>query len=173
MIKTAALYAQEGITVRQIVTAGAAIDNDDPAIAAAIGVSGETFFNLINPDDYAMGAYKLSQRHYPLGTGYLYTQPPEEFLEVVVEGTKSHLSSNFFSVSTTVWSKIFRSNTRGSSSPGKVRRSTFRQPENISFTITLRSTRAGAGNFSSTVWTVIAGSSTRKGSDAPADTARR
>ena len=96
VIKTAALCARQGITVRQIIAAGAAIDNDDPAVAAAIGVSDETFFNLINPDDYAMGAYKLSQRHYPLGTGYLYTQPPEEFLEVVVEGTKSHLSSNYF-----------------------------------------------------------------------------
>ncbi len=96
VIKTAALCAREGLTLRQIITAGAAIDNDDPAIAAAIGVSEETFFNLINPDDYAMGAYKLSQRHYPLGTGYLYNQPPERFCEVVVEGTKSHLSSSYF-----------------------------------------------------------------------------
>ena len=96
VIKTAALCAKEGITVRQIITAGAAIDNDDPAIAAAISASNETFFNLINPGDYAMDAYKLSQRHYPLGTGYLYAQPPEDFFEVVVEGTKSHRSSNYF-----------------------------------------------------------------------------
>lgn len=96
VIKTAARCAREGIVVRQIIAAGAAIDNNDPAIAAAIEASNETFYNLINPDDYAMSAYKLSQRHYPLGTGYLYARSPEEFCEVVVTGTKSHMSSNYF-----------------------------------------------------------------------------
>ncbi|MGI5831049.1 MAG: hypothetical protein ACOX6D_00725 [Thermoguttaceae bacterium] len=95
-IKTAARCTREGITLRQIITSGAAINNDDPDIAAAINASEETFFNLVNQDDYAMGAYKLSQRHYPLGTGYLYSQPSERFFEAVVDGTKSHLSYYYF-----------------------------------------------------------------------------
>lgn len=96
VIKTAAQCRERGIKLRQLILAGAAIDNDDPAIASAISASQTTVLNLINPEDYALALYRTAQKKYALGTGYLYDQDPKIFREVVLENTKSHFSYDYF-----------------------------------------------------------------------------
>ena len=90
-VRTLARCAERGVKIRQLILAGAAIDNDDPDIAKAITASKQTVYNVVNPNDSLLLLYKVGgEQRSALGTGYLYVQPADRFCEVLFQGSVYH-----------------------------------------------------------------------------------
>ena len=97
VVKAAAVCAKKNVHVKKIILAGAAIDNDDPDIQTAIGVSNEIVDNLINFNDALLALYKIgAESNSALGTGYLYKTDPQRFREIGMEGTVEHYGYKYF-----------------------------------------------------------------------------
>ena len=90
VVKTAALCKQKRIRVRQIILAGAALNNDDPDISSLPEVSRERVVNIVNPSDIMLAAYKQVEGSSALGTGYLYPMNPNRFTETLLSNTVAH-----------------------------------------------------------------------------------
>ena len=96
-VKALAACDEKGITIRQLILAGAAINNDDPLIAQAIHASTEKVLNLINPIDALLALYQVAgEQHAALGTGYLFSPPTDRFCEITMNNTVEHYGYRYF-----------------------------------------------------------------------------
>lgn len=69
VVKTLALCRIANIQIRQMILVGAAISNKDPRISLATSVTVEKDYNIINPEDYWLGIYRITEQRVALGTG--------------------------------------------------------------------------------------------------------
>ena len=96
VVRTAALCAKKNLKIRQVIIAGAAVDNDDVDIPSVWTFSKETVYNIINVNDIMLAAYKMAEGRSALGTAYLYKTDPDRFFEVVLEGSVEHYGFRYF-----------------------------------------------------------------------------
>lgn len=91
------IYRRHRMQIRQCLLAGAALDFHDPDIAEAAFASRLTMYNLINPDDVMLKAYRIADKQTALGTGCLYPMNPDEFFEISLTDTSKHDAAEYFS----------------------------------------------------------------------------
>lgn len=96
VVNAAAICQQRSVTIRKIILAGSAINNDDPNIPATLAVSREPVDNLVNVNDAMLAVYKVGGEFAPaLGTGYLYPIDPMRFRELTMDGTVNHFGFEY------------------------------------------------------------------------------